>query len=105
MTTLTKEVFVMNLDKYNSPKETKPPLTSWKDSVAVTQLSEYMRMNKDAGIKLCIAYDGRPCIDFNHGTRNMELINRCQKLLEDAADDLKELIDHKLLKLPHRRTI
>ena len=52
-----------------APKpELKPPLQNWKDSVPVILLSEYLRINKHQGIRLCqSAFDGEPCLHFNPG--------------------------------------
>lgn len=98
-------------DVYNPmiPKpESKPPLQNWKESVPVILLSEYLRIHKTKGISLCQScFDGELCLHFNpplskndQWNSRWEIVENAWALLLDAAEDLKELIAIRLIKLP-----
>jgi hypothetical protein len=91
-------------DVYNPlaiKKEQKPPLKDWTDSIPVILLSEYLKMQKHVGIKL-YQESGILYVSFNPGSRSLPIIEAVTLLLEDADDDLKELIANGALSLPDR---
>jgi hypothetical protein len=91
-------------DVYNPlaiKKVPKHSLNNWTDSIPVILLSEYIKMQKHLGIKL-YQDNGIPCVSFNPGSRSLPIIEAVTRLLEDAVDDLKELIANGALSLPDR---
>lgn len=98
-------------DVYNPlaiKKEVKPPLQSWKDSDAVVLLSDYLKVNSDAGIKL-FNDNGVPFLSFSPGITNKDketgrwaIAAIAASLFLDAADDLIELIAGGKLNLPNK---
>lgn len=94
----------MNFNKYDRKKEQKPALKSWNESAPVVALSQFIKDHKDEGMKLCID-NGAPCLLFFNGTRSIDIIEAATVLLENAADDLMELIGNGLLSLPNKKRV
>jgi hypothetical protein len=83
-------------------------LQSWKDSAPVVRLSEYLKEHKDQGIKLHKKL-GRPYLYFDPGLamdqrERWQIARNAVRFLEDAADDLKYLIEHNMVDIPVRVT-
>lgn len=115
MTTLTKWVLFMNLNKYSVPEEPKPVVADWKDSVPVVLLSDALKiLGKKHGIKLYVDEDARPTLSFRPGmgaaaagSVRWSIAEQITELFLSAADDLQALINAGKLNLPqstHRRT-
>lgn len=94
----------MNFNKYDRKKPAKEALKSWNESAPVVLLSEFIKEHKDEGMKLCID-NGAPCLLFFNGTRSIDIIEAATVLLENAADDLMELIGNGLLSLPNKKRV
>ena len=94
----------MNFNKYDRKKPTTPALKSWNESESVVLLSEFIKQNKAEGIKLYIN-NGAPCLLFINGTRSIDIIEAATVLLENASDDLMELIGNDLLSLPNKKRV
>ena len=105
-----KENF-LDFNKYDPLKVTKPPLKDWTESVPVILLSEYLKANPNAGMKL-YQNEGLPCLILNpglkaddRGSERWKIIENAVSLLMDAADDLKELIGNGKLSLPIKERV
>jgi hypothetical protein len=101
----------LDFNKYNPLKEQKPPLNDWTESVPVILLSEYLKQQSNAGIKLCHD-NGVPCLSFNPGLTNKDRENGrwhiaeiAEGLLIDAAADLTELITNGKLSPPIKQRV
>lgn len=87
-------------------------LLSWKDSAPVVRLSEYLKANRDQGIKLILS-DGHPALSFEPGLtkaitlqqkERWQIATNCLSLLHDALSDLKYLISTGRIHLPTSAT-
>jgi hypothetical protein len=119
----------MNFDKYNPlAKDEKrnveliqakeqavdipTQLEDWKDSAPVVRLSEYLKDNKDQGIKLIMS-NGHPALSFEPGLtkatttqqkERWQIATNCLSLLQDALSDLRYLISIGRIHLPTSST-
>lgn len=92
-------------------KEVKPPLQDWTESVTVVLLSEYLKANPNAGMKL-YQNEGVPSLVLSpglsasdRGSDRWKIVENAASLLMDAADDLKELIGNGKLSLPNKERV
>lgn len=82
-------------------------LNSWQDSAPVSRLLIYMKEHGTAaGIRVCQT-NGNPRLTFNPGlvradmkTERWQIASNAMILMQDAVDDLKDLIARGLLALP-----
>jgi len=98
-------------DVYNplaTKPETKPALQSWKESTPVILLSEYLKMKKECGIRLCDD-NGVPAICFRPGLKAGDIGSERWKVAEnvcglfaDAVPDLMELMASGRIELPRK---
>ena len=84
-------------------------LSSWKDSLAVVRLSDYLKEHKKYGMKLYSTDDDKPSLCFEPGlTREdiarWQIATEASRLLLEASNDLYQLIDHGLLILPKHKS-
>lgn len=119
----------MNFDKYNPlTRDNKEDVVSiqlegqatckpavledWRDSAPVVRLSEYLKANKDRGIKLILS-DGHPALSFEPGLtkatttqqkERWQIATNCLSLLQDALSDLRHLISFGQIHLPTSST-
>jgi len=106
----------MNFEKYNplAKKNDRqgdtipdpPPLNSWRDSKPIVDLSDFLKMHQDQGIKLC-QRDRDVVLMFEPGltthdkqTGRWAICNDAVELMMLASDDLHDLISRGLLELP-----
>ena len=87
-------------------------LEDWKDSGSVVRLSEYLKANRDQGIKLILS-DGHPALSFEPGLtkaitqydkERWQIATNCLSLLSDALSDLKHLLSIGRIHLPTSAT-
>ena len=103
---MDKDAILKKLEEKYDPfrTRTREDLKHWTDSEAVCRLSEYLRIHKAQGIRL-VGRHGRPTLQFLPAIspRQKERLRHAQvilDLLQEALDDLKYLIRHKLITLP-----
>jgi len=82
-------------------------LSAWQDSGPVMRLSEYLKQHQSQGIKLYQSEDGKPSLCFVPGlgladmkTERWQIALGAVELLQDAADDLNQLLTDGLIVLP-----
>lgn len=99
----------MDLNKYDIQKQENPPrISDWKESTPVILLSEYLKMKKECGIRLCDD-DGIPAICFRPGLKSGDIggerwqiaENVCDLFL-DAVPDLLALMKSGKIDLPRK---
>ncbi len=98
-----------DFNKYNPRK--KPTLKNWNESTPVVLLSEYLKIKKQFGIRLC-QDEGELCLHFTPGfkadaigSERWTVAENAASLFLEAADDLKELIRNGKLDLPSRDSL
>ena len=84
-----------------------PQLNSWQDSAPVMLLSEYLRMNKDPGCRICLD-KGDPALSFDpairrEDTHRWKIAQNIVYLFFNAVDDIRHLVDHGMLELSEMR--
>ena len=88
------------LHKYDIPVPPKPSLTDWLDSVPVILLFDYVIQNQKYGVTLAhginhVSIIMKPGIGKKElNGKRWKIVENCRRLLEDAREDLTELINN-----------
>lgn len=103
---MNKDTILKKLEEKYDPfkKRKRDDLKHWTDSESVCRLSEYLRIHKDQGIRL-VNKNGKLTLQFiphilRHQKERLRHAQIILDLLQEALDDLKYLIRHKLITLP-----
>lgn len=80
------------------------PLNGWKDSASVSRLSIYLKRHREHGIRLVLR-NGHPALKFEPGLNpkdeeRWKIAEASVQLLDDAFEDLRELIRRDLIWIP-----
>lgn len=102
----------MDLNKYGVQKqEDHPRISDWKESITVILLSEYLKMKKECGIRLCDD-DGVPAICFHPGLKSeniggerWQIAENIYELFLDAVTDLLVLMKSGKIDLPKKSDV
>lgn len=102
----------MDLNKYDIQKQENPPrISDWKKSIPVVLLSEYLKMKKECGIRLCDD-DGVPALCFCPGLKSedvggerWQITENVCKLFSDAVPDLLLLMKSRKIDLPKKSDV
>lgn len=92
------------------PSDERPRLASWKDSEAVVLLSAFIKEYRDYGFSIEQTRQGKVMVAFNPGLKlkekdpkRFELAEHLLYLMDQAREDLEELIFNGELTFPESR--